>query len=182
MGRTLTKGPVRAVIHSSNVVAEADEANNEITLQLNCSPPLPDLAVTKITFTEDCRTQVHLKNVGKKPLPDNIFLPTGAFLMRYVDGAGKGWIRLQDIDPGKALKNPGGTQVWTDYPQFKATNKIKFTISKAGQEASTDNNSLELGLPSECRPSAEPASQEKAAPQLPKRLLKKRPAAPLTRL
>lgn len=101
--------------------------------------------------------------------------------MRYVDGAGKGWIRLQGIDPGKALKNQGGTKVWTDYPQFKATNKIKFAISQAGQEASTANNSLEIGLPTECMPSEAPAPGKKIAPQSPKRLLKKRPAAPLTR-
>ena len=172
---------IKAQIDASNLVAEADEANNETTSQLTCSPSLPDLAVTGITFTQDCRTQVHLKNVGKEPLRDNIFLPGGAFLMRYVDGADKGWIRLQDIDPGKTLKNPGGTKVWTDYPEFKATQKIKFAISQAGQEASTANNSLEIGLPEECKPSEAPAPENKTVPQMPKRLLKKRPAAPLTR-
>jgi len=156
---------VRAEIDSSNVVAEADETNNKKTSSLSCNPPLPDLAVTQITFTRDCLSQVQLKNVGDADLPDNVFSSGGAYLMRTVDGAYKGWIRLQDIDPGKALKNPGGTKVWTDYPQFKAASKVKFTINQAGQEKSTTNNSMEVSLPSSCSQSSSPVTQEKVGSQ-----------------
>lgn len=64
---------------SSNLVAEADEANNETTSQLTCNPSLPDLAVTGITFTKDCRTQVHLENVGRSPCRTTFFFPGGHF-------------------------------------------------------------------------------------------------------
>lgn len=164
---------VKAEIDTSNVVTESNDANNGKTAQLSCSPSLPDLAVTKIDFDNDCRSQVHLKNVGKESLPDNLYLAGGAYVVRYVDGVSKGWIRLQDIDPGKALKNPGGTKVWTDYPQFKATAKVKFIISKAGQETTTANNSMEAVLPSGCKQTAEPASKQKAEPAVQKQLLKK---------
>ncbi|MGD8514588.1 MAG: CARDB domain-containing protein, partial [Granulosicoccaceae bacterium] len=132
----------RAVIDEGNIVTEANENNNEMTRTLSCSPPLPDLAITKISFNKDCTARVTLKNIGTANYPNNLFNLVN--LSRTIDGAGKGYRKLTDVDPTGKLKVPGGEVTWSDLPDFKATTSVKYQFSGGGlsAEGNAANNSL----------------------------------------
>ena len=131
---------IRATIDSGNRITESNETNNSLTKTLTCNPPLPDLAITDITFTQDCRAQVHLKNVGKSPLRALAHTVYGPIILRTIDGRNRGWVRLSNIDPGKKLQAPGGIKIWVDNAEFKAKTQAKYQIRKTAQEQSSANN------------------------------------------
>jgi len=142
---------IGATIDALNIIRESNESNNSLTKTLTCNPPLPDLAITNIRFTPDCRTQVHIQNIGDAPAPDNIYnLMSGVYLIRTVNGVDKGWMRLSAVDPRKQTQPTGGSHTWVDSPDFKATRTIKFTISGGWQEKSTINNQKQVDVPAEC--------------------------------
>ena len=139
----------RAKVDKANIVTEANENNNERTSSLSCTPSLPDLAVTKISFNKDCSARVTLRNIGTLNVSDNKFNTVN--VSRRIDGANKGYMQLRDIDPTGKLKAPGGEVVWADLPSFKATATAKYTFSGNGMigDGTASNNTLTANIPSE---------------------------------
>jgi hypothetical protein len=139
----------RAVIDGNAIVTEANENNNDMSRTLSCSPPLPDLAITRITFNKDCTARVTLKNVGTASYPNTSF--SSVNLSRTIDGASKGFRRLSDIDPTGKLKTPGGRITWNDLPDFKATTTARYRLSGSGlsAEENSANNMLSADIPPE---------------------------------
>jgi len=141
---------ISATVDGNHLVAEEDENNNTLSRSLSCTPALPDLAITDVTFSSDCRAQVHLRNEGDAPLPASVFVGGAGFLQRYLDGTPAGSVWLGQADPGKATLNAGGTQVFTDGAQYRASRTIKYTLAHLGQEKSSANNSREVNVPANC--------------------------------
>lgn len=143
-GGTLTKtfpplieGDVEigVIVDSTNKVSENNEANNTLTRPLSCAPPLPDLAVTDIRFTDDCRTVVSLANLGDAPLPDGIYGPLGSPLGQWSwiersfdDGVSEvgATTTLKFVDPTRGLQPPGGTLEWTDTGSERAGTRVRY--------------------------------------------------------
>lgn len=174
-GGTLTKtfpplieGDVEigVIIDSGNKVSESNEANNTLTRPLSCAAPLPDLAVTDIRFTDDCRTIVSLANLGDAPLPDGIYGPLGSplgqwsWIERSFDGVVSevGATTLKHIDPTRQLQAPGGSLEWTDTGSERAGEHVRYhwkvstTLHASLREkhSSVANNVREATPPTRC--------------------------------
>ncbi len=141
---------ISASVDDSHLVAEENEDNNTMSRSLSCTPSLPDLAITDVTFSSDCRAMVHLRNKGDAPLPASAFAGGTAFLQRYLDGTPAGSIWLGQADPGKATLDPGGTHVYADGAQYRASQTIRYALGHLGQEKSTANNSRTVNVPDRC--------------------------------
>lgn len=141
---------VSVTVDNNHLVAEENEENNSLSKTLSCTPALPDLAITDITFSPDCRAMVHLRNEGDAPLPAAVFVGGTAYLQRYLDGTPGGSLWLGQVDPGKATLNPGGTYVFTDGAQYRAGSTIRYALGRLGQEKSTANNSHQVNVPANC--------------------------------
>ncbi len=141
---------ISVTVDGNNLVTEENENNNTLSRSLSCTPALPDLAITDVTFSSDCRAMVHLRNEGDAPLPSSVFVGGAGYLQRYLDGTPAGSIWLGQADPGKATLNPGGTHVYTDGAQYRASRTIKYVLGSLGQEKSTANNSREVNVPANC--------------------------------
>lgn len=138
-----------------NVVAESDETNNSLTRSFSCTPTLPDLRISQISFTSDCRAVIHLDNAGDADLPDNVFRNEGAYVQRYLDGELTGRIMLGPIDPNRALQPPGGSLQWTDGAQYRASSTMKYRLERLGQEWNTANDTLQVPVPTNCQVAVE---------------------------
>lgn len=141
---------ISASVDDNHLVAEEDENNNSLSRSLTCNPKLPDLAITDITFSPDCRAMIHLRNEGDAPLPAGAFVGGGAYLQRYLDGTPGGSVWLSQVDPGKATLNPGGTYVFTDGAQYRAHTTMRYELHGLGQEKSTANNARQVNVPANC--------------------------------
>jgi hypothetical protein len=134
-----------------NVVAESNENNNSLTKSFSCTPQLPDLRVSQIDFTSDCRARFLLENVGDAPLPDSAFRNEGVYIQRYLDGKMSGQIMLMTLDPTKSSQPPGGSKQWTDGSQYRASSTMKYALRSVGQEWSTGNNDMQVPVPANCQ-------------------------------
>jgi len=134
-----------------NVVAESNENNNSLDKSFSCTPKLPDLRISQISFTQDCRARIRLENVGDDPAPDTLFRSEGAYVQRYLDGNLAGQIMFGPLDPAKAMQPPGGSLEWTDGSEYRASQSVKYALKRVGQEWSSANNVLEVAVPDNCR-------------------------------
>jgi hypothetical protein len=134
-----------------NVVAESNESNNSLSRSFTCTPTLPDLRIGQINFTNDCRAQLLIENIGDAPLPNSVLTSSGGYLQRYLDGELAGQVRLDLLDPAAAMQPPGGSKSWTDGSQYRASNSIRYQLRKIGQEWNSANNSFEAPVPSRCQ-------------------------------
>jgi hypothetical protein len=159
---------VSATVDDANLLAETNEANNTLSKTLSCNPALPDLAITAIAFTRDCRAVVTVRNLGKASLPDGAFAGgAGAYLQRYLDNVPGGSVFLSQVDPGRTLEAPGGTRSFTDGAEYKAKSVVKYQLMRLGQEASTANNVKQANVPPKCHT----PSGRTLSPPLPRRPL-----------
>lgn len=71
---------------------------------------LPDLVVRELRVNERCQMVVTLANQGPGVLPDNAW--PSSLLAIGLRGAVAGTIPLAIVDPGHALRNPGGTATY----------------------------------------------------------------------
>jgi len=174
--------PYRVVASPGTGVTDAQPSNNTLDRTLTCTPKLPDLKVTAVDFTPDCRTRVRLMNAGDAEVPDVLFtVGYGARLDRSLDDRPADGVWLAMIDPHKQLKAPGGSLEWVDYPQFRATAKVKFTLAGLREEKDATNNAGQVSVPAACT-QASPASPalKRAAPYAPAvRSQVPRPMAPV---
>ncbi len=160
---------IQVILDSTDKVSESNETNNTLTRSLSCALPLPDLAVTNIRFTDDCRTIVSLANLGDAPLPDGIYGPLGSPLGKW------SWIErsfddvvsevgatttLKHVDPARSLQPPGGTLEWTDNGSERAGKHVRYhwkvstTLHPSLREKNLNvtNNALEATPPARCLP------------------------------
>lgn len=134
-----------------NVVAESNENNNTLTKSFSCTPQLPDLRISQVDFTSDCRARFRIENAGDAPLPDSAFRNEGVYVQRYLDGKMSGQIMLMTLDPTKASQAPGGSKQWTDGSQYKANSTVKYALNRLGQEWNTGNNAMQVPVPANCQ-------------------------------
>jgi hypothetical protein len=112
---------------------------------------LPDLTVTKIYLTKDCKVAVVVKNLGPGPVPDSVWTvhtPKSAGVYLYRNGTGWGGASIWLFDPAKNLKAPGGTATYTSNLQVSGTAGIKAVVDlwNVVAEANEGNNSLATKL------------------------------------
>jgi hypothetical protein len=134
-----------------NVVAESNEGNNSLSRNFTCTPTLPDVRISQVNFTSDCRAQLVMENIGDAPLPNSVLTSSGGYLQRYLDGELAGQVRLDLLDPAAAMQPPGGVKTWTDGSQYRASNSVKYQLRKLGQEWNSANNTFEAPVPSRCQ-------------------------------
>ena len=165
--RVIGAATYRVVASPGSGVTDAQPANNTLDRPLTCNPKLPDLQVAAIDFTPDCRTRVRLVNGGDAPLEDILFTTGyGARLARSLDDRPADSVWLGMIDPNKQLKAPGGSVEWLDYPQYRATAKIGFTLWDVREEKDSGNNSRQAALPSACTSAGPPPPAVRQPPPL----------------
>lgn len=77
----------------------------------------PDLVVSAIRLTADCKIQVTMKNMGPGGVPDSAYHQTkGVIVQATAGGTGWGGYRLFMVDPHKKLQRPGAS---VSYVGFK---------------------------------------------------------------
>ena len=138
-----------------NVVAEANENNNALSRSFTCTPRLPDLRISQISFTPDCRARFRIENVGDDALPESVYRNEGGYVQRYLDGELSGQIMLGPLDPSHSSQPPGGSREWTDGSQYRASNTIRYSLQRLGQEWDVANDSLQVQVPENCRVAVE---------------------------
>lgn len=141
---------VRATIDENSMVTEANETNNKLSRTLSCTPALPDLTIDQLTFDNECRVQVTIRNIGNAGVSSSHY--GNVTVSRTIDGAGKGFIRLSDMDGQGQVAAQGGSVTWTDWPEFRPANDARYKLSvPAGGDANTANNERSITLPDRCK-------------------------------
>lgn len=156
---------IKAVIDPDNVLKETNRSNNTLVKSLSCSPPLPDLKLSAISFDANCLTTLNVENAGDAPLASNAYSTAyGAYIQRFVDGRPMGQIHLNSLDPAKKLTAPGGAVMWTDSQEYKAKENVKYQLNRTGQEKSAANNVLEATVPDKCKAGSAPQPRTRTLP------------------
>jgi hypothetical protein len=141
---------VDAIFEVNNSYEDMNPANNTLRKSVTCAPKLPDLKITPLDFTGDCRPRIKVENVGTGPVADLDYMHN-AYLQRMIDGAPGGQLYLQTIDPAKKLKSPGASVEWIDGKEYIPQKSIEYTIKRVNEESDTTNNSAMAGIPDRCK-------------------------------
>lgn len=157
---------VDAIFKVDNSYEDMNPANNTLRKSVTCAPKLPDLKITSVDFTSDCRPRIEVENVGTGPVADNDY-KQNAYLQRMIDGAPGGQLYLQTIDPTKKLRSPGASVEWTESKEYLPQGTIEYTIKRVNEESDTTNNMASAALPDRCK---------KAVPMKVPAVLRKKPA------
>lgn len=156
---------VDAIFNTHNSYEELTPANNTLHKPVTCAPKLPDLKITSLDFTSDCRPRIKVENVGTGPVAESDYKHM-AYLQRMIDSAPGGQLYLQTVDPAKKLKSPGASVEWTDGKEYLPLQTIEYTIKRVKEESDTTNNTTKATLPDHCK---------KLAPMKVPAAIKKRP-------
>ena len=140
---------VDAIFDVKDSYEDLNPANNTLRKSVTCAPKLPDLKITSVDFTSDCRPRIKVENTGTGPVADSDYRHI-AYLQRMIDGAPNGQLYLQTIDPAKALKSPGASVEWTDAKEYLPQETIEYTIKRVKEESDTNNNTASASLPARC--------------------------------
>jgi hypothetical protein len=154
---------VDAIFEVDNSYEDINPANNTLRKSLTCTPKFPDLKITPLDFTSDCRPRIKVENVGTGPVADLDYMHN-AYLQRMIDGAPGGQLYLQTIDPAKKLKSPGASVEWIDGKEYIPQGSIEYNIKKVNEESDTTNNTAKATLPDRCKklaPMKVPAALQK---------------------
>lgn len=108
---------------------------------------LPDLQVVNIFLSKKCQVVVKVRNNGPGFVPDSVWtvhLPKSSSVYIYINGKKWGGRTIWKFDPGKSLKSPGGTALYTSSLIVKTSAKITATIDNTLQvtEGNEMNNKL----------------------------------------
>jgi len=108
---------------------------------------LPDLQVVNIYLNRKCQVVVKVKNNGPGSVPDNVWTihtPKSSSVYIYINGKSWGGATIWKFDPGKSLKPPGGTAVYTSSFIVKTSAKITAIIDHTLRVTETNeiNNKL----------------------------------------
>jgi len=135
---------------------DINTANNRMTKTLTCTPPVvpkPDLTVTSVDFTDDCRPRVRLSNIGTASMPAYQF--SAVALQRVVDNMRTGVIYIRTVDSTGRLMSPQGTAEWTDGKEYMPQSTISYylttTNSTVLNDANHQNNTAIATLPNRCK-------------------------------
>ena len=145
-------------------------------------PPrlLPDLHIRNVQVNDRCQIVITVENLGPGPLPDSAWSDSYATVATFdatgqVLQAGQFIGRLGLMDPGRQLRNPGGSATYTStftIPVSTATWRVTVDTSNAVNEANEGNNFYVGGVAgiSACRAAARrpaPTPMIPAKPPLP---------------
>jgi hypothetical protein len=119
----------------------------------------PDLVVSTIQLTPDCRIKVTIKNKGAGAVPQAAYHRTnGAAVQATAKGAGWGGYRLFMVDPSRKLMKPGASVSYVGFKRALAPGEI-LTLKVAVQDAKNTlnesnrtNNSLTRRLTCAAKP------------------------------
>jgi hypothetical protein len=170
---------ITAEFGSHGAYIDTNPANNKMTKTMTCTPPVvpkPDLTITSVDFTQDCRPVVRLANIGNASLASYEF---SAFaLQRVVDNLRTGVISMLTVDSYGRLKSPQGTAEWIDGKEYLPQSTIGYYLTSSSNVVLNDgnfqNNSAAATLPDRCktgtpvlRKGLQPAVQPKVIPKMP---------------
>ncbi len=143
---------IGAKIDSEGTVAEEDDANNRLDVPLTCTPTLPDLAITAVTYDDTCHPVVTLENVGDDALNPPLFMGKhGGYLQRWVDGEPYGQVYLGTADPARTVLPPGGTVTYRDPAVDCGVTAVRYRATRLGQEHQSANNDRQAQIPARCQ-------------------------------
>jgi hypothetical protein len=152
---TVTLG---AIFKPNGSYEDTNPANNSLSKILTCTPPprsQPDLVITSLDFTPDCRARIVVKNIGTLAVPDHVF--QRLYLQRKLDNVPAGQVYLYSMTPNGGCKIPQGSSEFTDYAEYVPQQTIQYTITASGiwfDESNSNNNSATVNLPDRCKPGA----------------------------
>jgi hypothetical protein len=135
-------------------------ANNKLIKTFTCTPPpvpKPDLAITLVDFTADCRPHVRVVNQGNAPVKDYDF--NVYYLQRKLDNLQAGQLYLRQMDQYGQLKMPNGSAEWTDTSDYTPEQVIEYSLSASGiavVDSNFNNNKASATLPDRCKSSTTP--------------------------
>ncbi len=161
---TVTLG---AVFQANGSYQDTNPANNTLSKVLTCTPPprsQPDLTITSLNFTPDCRAHITVKNIGTAALPDAVF--SRVYLQRKMDNVPAGQVYLKNMTPSGGCKPSQGTCEYTDSADYVPQQSIQYAITASGvwvEESNYNNNSATVNLPDRCKPGA---ALKRVQPQL----------------
>jgi hypothetical protein len=111
--------------------------------------PLPDLAITRVNYDDDCRLRVRLENLGGA-LNSAMYRAGGVYLQRVEDGSKTARIPLLRVDTGTRLLRGQPTIHWTDNNPIRARHTVRYELTGIRAEANTGNNSGQAAVPVRC--------------------------------
>ncbi|MFC1684726.1 CARDB domain-containing protein [Pseudomonadota bacterium] len=159
---------IRVNIDAAQELEESNEANNDFTQTVCCgecapepdpepepapaesAPSLPDLTISRVTYTRDCHPSIRLENLGS-PLNKRAYRKGGAYVQRFEDNKATARIPLLSVDPRRTLLTGRRGVGWVDNSQIKATRSVRYQLGNIGEEADTRNNTGQVNIPRNCR-------------------------------
>jgi hypothetical protein len=143
---------------------DINPANNIMSKTVTCTPapkPKPDLTITSLGFTADCRPIIRVANIGTAAVGDTDF--ETAYLQRKVDNLPSGQVWLKTIDRAGRLKSPQGSVEWIDGKDYTPKSTLQYAIANT-VDANFNNNFATVTLPDRCKTPAPPRQIRPVAP------------------
>ncbi len=146
---------IKATVDMTKQVKETNENNNSRREKLTCKAQskLPDLVVSRIELTEQCKIKVTIKNQGKGGVPNKAYDPLhGVIIQATAGNAGWGGYHLSMIDPAKKLKRPGASVSYVGFKRaLQAGENLTLKVAildpnNTAKESNTKNNSKTVRL------------------------------------
>lgn len=158
---------VGAKFSTNGSYEDTNLANNTLSKVLTCTPPyrpMPDLSITSLDFTSDCRPRVKVANLGDAAVSDWYF--QRIYLQRRMDNVPAGQLYIKAMTPLGGCKVPQGTCEWIDGIEYVPQGTIRYDIAISGvvmEDRNLNNNSATISLPDRCKPGA---ALKKVQPQI----------------
>jgi hypothetical protein len=142
------KAPPKSI--SSQAQAPATVKAVPVAPAIKAQPvPMPDLAITRLGFSKECRIVLRIENKGG-PLSKNIYRSKGAYLQRFEDGKMTRSTPLARVDSRQALVTGRGIG-WTDTQPLRAKNELRYRLVGVGKDANSRNNEARTAIPPNCQ-------------------------------
>jgi hypothetical protein len=153
---------LEVTFNTNNTYEDINPANNKLIKTFSCTPPpapKPDLAITLLDFTADCRPHIRVVNQGNAPVDNYAF--SVYYFQRKIDGLAAGQLYLRQIDPTGNLKMPNGSAEWTDTADYKPEQVIEYSLGSPTVivDSNFNNNWARANLPERCKMSTTPVKR-----------------------
>ena len=107
--------------------------------------PKPDLVVDRVSLNQAGNIVVDIRNAGPGPLPDAAYRSTESFAACFVLMIGVQFVDFATLwaaDPGRILRNPGGTITYTSPIRIQEPTAVRvwMDITEQVEEANEGNN------------------------------------------
>ena len=109
----------------------------------------PDLAITKASFSKDCKIQLRLESQGA-PLSKALYQKGAAKLQREDDNKRALTVPLAGVDNKKALLAGRGVS-WVDTRPVHASRTVSYKLIGVDDDANVKNNLVRIRVPKECQ-------------------------------